>query len=40
MDNPNAFIGKTEMPTAEEIAAALGKTAELWTELIDWLAEQ
>jgi hypothetical protein len=40
MDNPNAFIGKTTVPTAEEIAAALGKTAELWTELVDWLAEQ
>jgi len=40
MDNPNAFIGKAEQPTAEEIAAALGKTAELWTQLIEWLAEQ
>jgi Protein of unknown function (DUF3788) len=39
MDNPNAFIGKAEMPTAEEVAAALGKTAELWEQLVDWLAE-
>jgi len=40
MDNPNAFIGKSTVPTAEEVAAALGKTAELWKELVDWLAEQ
>jgi hypothetical protein len=39
MDNPNAFIGKTSMPTAEEVAAALGKTAALWKELVGWLAE-
>jgi hypothetical protein len=40
MDNPNAFIGKTVMPTAEEVAAALGKTAEQWKELVDWFSEQ
>jgi hypothetical protein len=40
MDNPNAFIGKSTVPTAEEVAAALGKTSALWTELVDWLAGQ
>jgi hypothetical protein len=40
MDTPNAFIGKTTLPSAEEIAAALGSTAEIWKQLIEWLAEQ
>ncbi len=40
MDNPNAFIGQASMPTAEEISSVLGKTAELWVELVKWLAEQ
>ena len=40
MDNPNAFIGKAAMPTAEEVAAELGSTVELWKQLIDWFADQ
>jgi hypothetical protein len=40
MENPNAFIGKNTQPMAEEVAAALGPTAAVWKELIDWLAEQ
>jgi len=40
MENPNAFIGKTTQPTAEEIAAALGSSAEIWKQLVEWLAEQ
>jgi hypothetical protein len=40
MDTPNAFIGKTTLPTAEEIAAALGPTADIWKHLVEWLAEQ
>jgi Protein of unknown function (DUF3788) len=40
MENPNAFIGKTIQPTAEEVAAALGSTAEIWKQLVEWLAEQ
>ena len=40
MENPNAFIGKTTQPTAEEVAAALGPTAEIWKQLVEWLAEQ
>jgi hypothetical protein len=35
---PNAFIGKTERPSPEEISAALGPTVSLWNELIEWLA--
>jgi hypothetical protein len=40
MDIPNAFIGHAAQPTAEELAAALGPTAVVWKELVDWLAEQ
>jgi hypothetical protein len=40
MDHPNAFIGKAMMPSDEEVTAVLGKTAELWKQLLDWLAEQ
>jgi hypothetical protein len=40
MENPNAFIGKTTLPTAEEVVAVLGPTAVVWKELIDWLSEQ
>jgi hypothetical protein len=40
MQVENAFIGRTILPTPQEVAAALGSTAELWTQLVDWLAEQ
>ncbi|MGA3079821.1 MAG: DUF3788 domain-containing protein [Terracidiphilus sp.] len=40
METPNAFIGKTTLPTAEEVAASLGPSAELWKQLIDWFAGQ
>jgi hypothetical protein len=39
METPNAFIGKTTLPTPEEVSAALGSTAEVWKQLVDWLAE-
>ncbi len=34
----NAFVGKTERPSAEEVAAALGPAAGLWNELVEWMA--
>jgi hypothetical protein len=40
MDIPNAFIGKPAQPTNQELSAALGATAEVWKQLLDWLAEQ
>jgi hypothetical protein len=40
MENPNAFIGKTSHPTDDEISSALGATAEIWHQFVDWLAEQ
>jgi Protein of unknown function (DUF3788) len=35
---PNAFIGKSEMPTEAELAAALGPSKALWDQLVDDLA--
>jgi Protein of unknown function (DUF3788) len=40
METQNAFIGHTAQPTPAEIDSALGKTASLWRELIDWVASQ
>jgi hypothetical protein len=40
MDIPNAFIGKTAQPTSEELTAALGSSAAIWKELLDWLAKE
>lgn len=40
METPNAFIGKATPPTEQEVSAALGSTAEVWKQLLDWLAEQ
>ena len=36
----NAFIGKKEQPSPEEVAAALGPAAGLWNDLIAWMAEK
>ena len=40
MDIPNALVGKAEKPTAEEISAALGLSASVWKQLVEWLAEE
>jgi len=40
MDTPNAFIGKTTMPTAAELSAVLGQTTELWAELVDSITKE
>jgi hypothetical protein len=37
---PNAFIGKTEKPTPEELAAELGAAMALWDRLVASLAEE
>jgi hypothetical protein len=37
VDTPNAFIGKPEQPTEEEIQAALSASAEAWAKLVTWL---
>jgi hypothetical protein len=36
MEAPNAFIGRTTLPTPEEVSASLGSSAESWNQLIDW----
>ena len=40
MDNPNAFIGKKEKPSAKDVAAALGASARVWEQLVGWLAKE
>ena len=37
---PNAFIGKAEKPTAEELAAELGSAMALWDQLVTGMAEE
>jgi len=39
MDSPNAFIGKTTIPSPTELSCVLDQTAPLWAELIDSLAK-
>ena len=36
----NAFIGKTEQPSPEELTAVLGPSEKLWEELIEWMATE
>jgi hypothetical protein len=36
----NAFIGKTERPSPEELANVLGPSAEAWSEFIAWMADE
>ena len=40
MDAPNAFIGKANMPSSDELAAALGATYILWTRLVASLVKE
>ena len=40
MNTTNTFIGRIARPTVEELLAALGSTANVWGELLDWLAKQ
>lgn len=37
MELVNAFIGKKEQPSSQEVSAALGPSAPAWNELIDWM---
>jgi hypothetical protein len=40
METVNAFIGKTARPAEKEVAVAVGSTAALWKQLVEWMAEQ
>ena len=37
LDIPNAFIGKTSVPSTPELSAALGSSLALWNELVNSL---
>ena len=36
MEFPNAFVGHSALPTTDEVDKALGTSATLWHELVDW----
>ncbi len=38
MEYTNAFLGKPKQPCEDEVVAALGPTAKLWSEFIEWMA--
>jgi hypothetical protein len=40
MEYTNAFLGKPQQPGEAEVAAALGPTAKLWDEFIEWMAKE
>jgi hypothetical protein len=40
VEHPNAFIGKSEQPSPEEISAALGPSATLWRDFVAWMATE
>lgn len=40
MEYSNAFIGKSTQPSDVEVAAALGPTAKLWNDFIQWMADE
>jgi hypothetical protein len=37
---PNALIGKSTQPTQDELTAILGASAEVWSQLIAWMATE
>ena len=40
MEYTNAFRGKARQPSDAELAAALGLSAKLWSEFIQWMADE
>jgi hypothetical protein len=38
MEYANAFLGKADRPSDGELTAALGSTARLWNEFIEWMS--
>jgi hypothetical protein len=40
MEYANAFLGKADRPSDDELTAALGPTAGLWSEFIAWMAKE
>ena len=39
MEPQNAFIGRKDKPTPKEIEAALGKSAKVWNEFVNWIVK-
>jgi len=39
MDIPNAFVGRRDKPSSQEVIAALGPSAAPWNELLTWMTE-
>jgi hypothetical protein len=37
---PNAFIGKAAKPSADELDSALGSSATVWEQFVDWIAKE
>jgi hypothetical protein len=40
LESTNAFIGKFEKPSEPEVLAALGPSADAWTQFIEWMAQE
>jgi hypothetical protein len=40
VESPNAFIGHPQQPSEPEILAALGPSADAWTQFIEWMAQE
>lgn len=40
MEQTNAFIGRTSPPTPDEVTAALGPTASVWKQFVDWMEQE
>ena len=39
MEPQNAFIGRKDRPTPKEIEGALGKSAKVWNEFVNWIVK-
>ena len=40
MEHINAFVGRTSPPTAEEVTAALGPSAPVWNQFVEWIEDE
>ncbi|MGC2638179.1 MAG: DUF3788 domain-containing protein [Acidobacteriaceae bacterium] len=40
MENANAFIGKLNQPSPEEISTALGKSEAAWSQFLAWMVDE
>ena len=40
MEHINAFIGRTSPPTTEEVTAALGSSAPVWNNFVEWIEQE